>query len=42
MISQKSYHQRIPLKARTAAALMAGWNEALRRIMDQAAHIAAM
>jgi ABC-type uncharacterized transport system auxiliary subunit len=37
MISQKSYIQTIPIAARTAAALMAGWNEALKRITSTAA-----
>jgi len=32
---QKDYEERVPLQQRTAAALMAGWNEALGRIMEQ-------
>lgn len=33
LLFQKDYARRIPIKARTAAALMAGWNEALAQIM---------
>lgn len=35
MISEKSYAGRIPLKSRTAAALMAGWDDGLRRILSE-------
>jgi ABC-type uncharacterized transport system auxiliary subunit len=37
ILSEKTYSRRIPLKARTAAAVMAGWNEALKQIMAEAA-----
>ena len=37
MLSQNTYSQKVPLQARTAAALMAGWNRALERIMSEAA-----
>jgi ABC-type uncharacterized transport system auxiliary subunit len=33
---QKTYSERVPLPRRTAAALMAGWNEALDRIVANA------
>ncbi|HWH70530.1 MAG TPA: ABC-type transport auxiliary lipoprotein family protein [Candidatus Sulfotelmatobacter sp.] len=33
VLLRKEYEERLPLKARTAAALMAGWNEALTRIV---------
>ncbi len=35
VLLQKSYTRRVPLKTRTAAALMAGWNEALAEIMRE-------
>jgi cholesterol transport system auxiliary component len=34
LLLQKDYEQRVPFKVRTAAALMGGWNEALKRIME--------
>jgi cholesterol transport system auxiliary component len=34
-IFQREYSRRIPLKTRTAPALMAGWDEALAQILDQ-------
>lgn len=37
VLLQKDYTEKIPLHARTAAALMAGWNEALQRITAHAA-----
>lgn len=37
MLLQKDYIERIPLHARTAAALMTGWNEALQQITAHAA-----
>ncbi|EEF57775.1 conserved hypothetical protein, partial [Pedosphaera parvula Ellin514] len=35
VVFQKTYFRRIPLKARTAAATVAGWNEALQEIMKE-------
>ena len=35
LILEREYSRRIPLKARTADALMAGWNEALTQILAQ-------
>lgn len=35
VIFQRTYFRRVPLKARTAAALVAGWNEALQDIMNE-------
>ena len=35
LILEREYSRRIPLKARTAGALMAGWNEALVQILAQ-------
>lgn len=35
VLLQKNYERRIHLQARTAAALMAGWNEALKQITGQ-------
>ncbi len=35
-VLQQEYTQRIPLKARTAAALIEGWNQALSQILDSA------
>jgi hypothetical protein len=35
-ILQREYSSKIPLKERTASALMAGWNEALAQILDSA------
>jgi uncharacterized lipoprotein YmbA len=37
VLLQKEYTRNIPLQARTAAALVAGWNEVLRQIANQAA-----
>jgi len=37
ILSEKSYSRRIRLKSRTAAALIAGWDEALNSIMAEAA-----
>lgn len=34
---QKNYTERLPLRRRTAASLVAGWNEALGRIIEEAA-----
>jgi hypothetical protein len=36
VILQQEYSRNIPLKARTAAALIEGWNEALAQILDSA------
>jgi hypothetical protein len=36
VVWQKEYEQRVGLKARTAAALVAGWNEGLRRLVSKA------
>ncbi|PWU19650.1 MAG: hypothetical protein C5B50_05935 [Verrucomicrobia bacterium] len=36
VVLEKDYSRRIPLKARTAAAVMAGWNEALEQIAGEA------
>lgn len=36
-VLQKDYTRNIPLQARTAAALVAGWNEALNQIITEAA-----
>jgi len=36
-VLQKDYTGNIPLQARTAAALVAGWNEALKQITTEAA-----
>jgi len=33
VVFQKAYHEQVPLQARTAAALMAGWNQALDEIL---------
>jgi len=35
LILEQDYSRRIPLKARTADALMAGWNRALAEILSQ-------
>lgn len=35
VVLQKTYWGRVPLKARTAAAVVAGWNEALEHIMKE-------
>lgn len=37
VLLQKEYIRNIPLQARTAAAVMAGWNEALKQIVTEAA-----
>lgn len=37
VLLQKDYLRNIPLQARTAAAVVAGWNEALKQIATQAA-----
>ncbi|HET7626156.1 MAG TPA: ABC-type transport auxiliary lipoprotein family protein [Verrucomicrobiae bacterium] len=37
VLLQKNYSRSIPLKTRTAAALMAGWNEALNSIVKESA-----
>jgi ABC-type uncharacterized transport system auxiliary subunit len=37
VILQREYSRNIPLKARTAAALIEGWNQALAQILDLAA-----
>jgi len=37
VVFQRDYSANIPLRARTAAALMAGWNEALKQIVTEAA-----
>lgn len=37
VLLQKEYSRNVPLQARTAAALVAGWNEALREITTEAA-----
>jgi hypothetical protein len=37
LLLQKNYSRSIPLKTRTAAALMAGWNEALNSIVKESA-----
>ena len=34
VLLQKEYSRRLALKARTAAAVMAGWNESLKQIME--------
>jgi ABC-type uncharacterized transport system auxiliary subunit len=36
VVLQREYSRGIPLKARTAAALVAGWNQALAQILDSA------
>ncbi|HXT11499.1 MAG TPA: ABC-type transport auxiliary lipoprotein family protein [Candidatus Angelobacter sp.] len=38
VLLQKDYVRKIPLSARTAAALMAGWNQALQQITTDAAN----
>jgi len=35
-ILQREYERKIPLKARTAAALIDGWNQGLAQILDTA------
>jgi uncharacterized lipoprotein YmbA len=37
IVLDKDYRRRLPLRARTAAGLMAGWNEALRQILAEVA-----
>jgi cholesterol transport system auxiliary component len=37
VFAERTFSRRVPLKARTAAALMDGWNEALKDIMAQVA-----
>ena len=37
VLLQKDYSRAIPLRARTAATLVAGWNEALKQIVSEAA-----
>lgn len=39
VLARKTFTRRVPLKARTASALMAGWNEALKDILMQAASL---
>lgn len=34
-LQERSYSRRIPIQARTATAVMAGWNEALQQIMQE-------
>jgi len=36
VLVERNFSRRVPLKARTAAALMAGWNEALEQIVSEA------
>jgi uncharacterized lipoprotein YmbA len=37
VILQREYERKVPLKARTAVELIAGWNQALAQILDSAA-----